>query len=465
MRPTRRVLNPRTPGRARRSNPVYLLQSDYTIDTLECRGKRWREVVEIGPPYNFTFSSPLLPLRLPGRTTRLNTQHASFECRGVGGEGTSVVTESGPSTGHSAGEHQVSRAAIQPRRARRSVLASRWRRPLPCPWVLVRSEPARCDSVLLSGHAIARRRTGVKAVVYDRYGGPDELRVVDPPTVPRGRSGAAEGGRNVGQSQRLGVPARFARVCTDRRTALSDGPHTWLGHRRCGRRRRRGVVELRVGDHVYGDSLVMKGGFAEYAVVPQAALARKPAELTFAESSTIPQSGAIALQGSAGVMPGARVLINGAGGGSGTFAIQLAKRLGAHVTAVDNAAKQDFMTLVGPMRSSTSAGPTSPGQPRPTTSSWTWSPTAQCSLTGVHCRRAERIGVWAGRRVQCCGSSVGLVAGRLTARSIGVLAVKEGPRHAPGSRTATSHDQSRHDVQTKSTGAKHSTQSCNMLDY
>ena len=103
----------------------------------------------------------------------------------------------------------------------------------------------------------------------------------------------------------------------------------------------------RVGDHVYGDSLVMKGGFAEYVVVPQAALARKPAELTFAESSTIPQSGAIALQGSAGVMPGARVLINGAGGGSGTFAIQLAKRLGAHVTAVDNAAKQDFMTSVG----------------------------------------------------------------------------------------------------------------------
>ena len=108
-----------------------------------------------------------------------------------------------------------------------------------------------------------------------------------------------------------------------------------------------GVTRFRPGDEVYGDNLVLKGGFAEYAVAPESALARKPAGLTFAEASTIPQAGAIALQGTDGAGAGQRVLINGAGGGSGSFAIQLAKRLGAHVTGVDNAGKLDFMRSVG----------------------------------------------------------------------------------------------------------------------
>jgi NADPH:quinone reductase-like Zn-dependent oxidoreductase len=99
---------------------------------------------------------------------------------------------------------------------------------------------------------------------------------------------------------------------------------------------------------VYGDNLAMMGGFAEYALAPESAMAHKPAGLTFAEASTIPQAGAIALRGTqSAVVAGRRVLINGAGGGSGTFAIQLAKRLGAHVTGVDNAAKQAFMRSVG----------------------------------------------------------------------------------------------------------------------
>ena len=62
---------------------------------------------------------------------------------------------------------------------------------------------------------------------------------------------------------------------------------------------------------------------------------------------TIPQAGAIALKGTGRAGTGRRVLINGAGGGSGSFAIQLAKRMGAQVTGVDNAAKLDFMQSVG----------------------------------------------------------------------------------------------------------------------
>jgi NADPH:quinone reductase-like Zn-dependent oxidoreductase len=92
---------------------------------------------------------------------------------------------------------------------------------------------------------------------------------------------------------------------------------------------------------VYGDNLMLKGGFAEYAIAPESVLARKPAALTFAEASTIPQAGVIARQGTDGAGAGQRVAINGGGGGSGSFAIQLAKRLGAQVTGVDNAGKLD----------------------------------------------------------------------------------------------------------------------------
>jgi NADPH:quinone reductase-like Zn-dependent oxidoreductase len=102
-----------------------------------------------------------------------------------------------------------------------------------------------------------------------------------------------------------------------------------------------------VGDEVYGDNLDLKGGFAEFAVAPVKALSRKPTELTFVQAATIPQPAAIAICGMRHVVAGSRVLINGAGGGSGAFAIQLAKAAGAHVTGVDNAAKLESMRSLG----------------------------------------------------------------------------------------------------------------------
>jgi NADPH:quinone reductase-like Zn-dependent oxidoreductase len=188
----------------------------------------------------------------------------------------------------------------------------------------------------------------VKAVVYDRYGSPDVLRVEDVP-VPTPAAGQIRV-RVVATSVNLsdweclrGSPA-YARIggfrLPARRTLGSDiaGVVDDVGH---------GVVRFRPGDEVYGHNLALKGGFAEYALVPESALAHKPPQLTFAEASSIPQAGAIARQGTEKAVAGSRVLINGAGGGSGSFAIQLAKRLGAHVTGVDNAAKQDFMRSVG----------------------------------------------------------------------------------------------------------------------
>ena len=192
-----------------------------------------------------------------------------------------------------------------------------------------------------------------------------------------------------------------------------------------------GVTRFRPGDEVYGDNLALKGGFAEYAVAPESALAHKPAELTFAEASTIPQAGAIALQGTERAAAGSRVLINGAGGGSGSFAIQLAKRLGAHVTGVDNAAKLDFMRSVGADEvidyrrdDFTRTDPAVRPDPRPGRAP------VGVRLPACAGTRAARIAASAGRcRTLLRVLTVGWVVGRLTGRSIGVLAVKEGPAH------------------------------------
>ncbi|QIG40054.1 NAD(P)-dependent alcohol dehydrogenase [Microbacterium sp. 4R-513] len=188
----------------------------------------------------------------------------------------------------------------------------------------------------------------MRAVVYDRYGGPDELRLEDVPVpVPRAGQVLVEvvaTSINLSDWESLtGRPAyaRMGGLTAPRRHVLGSdiaGRVAAVGP---------GVLAFRVGDEVYGDNLQLMGGFAEYAVAPASALAPKPAGLSFAEASTIPQSGAIALQAVARVKPGERMLINGAGGGSGSFAMQLAKAAGVHVTGVDNAAKLAFVRELG----------------------------------------------------------------------------------------------------------------------
>jgi NADPH:quinone reductase-like Zn-dependent oxidoreductase len=181
---------------------------------------------------------------------------------------------------------------------------------------------------------------------------------------------------------------------------------------------------------VYGDNLALKGGFAEYALAPEAALAHKPAQLTFAEASTIPQAGAIALQGTERVVAGRRVLVNGGGGGSGSFAIQLARRLGAHVTGVDTAAKLDFMRSVGAddVLDYRREDFTRTAEPYDLV----------LDLAAHRSVFAYRRALAPRGTYRCVGGSArallrvltaGWVVGRLTGRSIGVLAVHEGPGH------------------------------------
>ncbi|MFG1813483.1 NAD(P)-dependent alcohol dehydrogenase [Kribbella sp. NPDC049174] len=191
-----------------------------------------------------------------------------------------------------------------------------------------------------------------------------------------------------------------------------------------------GVTRFRPGDEVYGDNLLLKGGFAEYTIAPESVLAHKPPQLGFAEASTIPQAGAIAVQGTQWGAADRRILINGAGGGSGSFAIQLAKRLGAQVTGVDNSSKLDFMRSVG-------ADDVIDYQRDDFTK------TARpydliLDLVAHRSVFAYRRALARGGRYRCVGGSVptllrvltaGWLVGRATGRSIGILAVKEGPTH------------------------------------
>ncbi|HEU4425626.1 MAG TPA: NAD(P)-dependent alcohol dehydrogenase [Pilimelia sp.] len=107
------------------------------------------------------------------------------------------------------------------------------------------------------------------------------------------------------------------------------------------------VKRLRPGDDVFGE---FDGAFAEYVCVPEEAVEPKPANLTFEQAAAIPLAGNTALMGLRDlgrVRPGQRVLINGASGGVGTFAVQIAKAYGAHVTGVCSTRNIDLVRSVG----------------------------------------------------------------------------------------------------------------------
>lgn len=111
------------------------------------------------------------------------------------------------------------------------------------------------------------------------------------------------------------------------------------------------VKALRPGDEVYGD-LCMSGfgAFSEYVCAPEAALARKPAGMTFEQAAAIPQAGMLAVQGLIDVgriQSGQKLLLNGAGGGVGTFALQMAKLHAVEVTVVDKPGKLDMLHAMG----------------------------------------------------------------------------------------------------------------------
>jgi NADPH:quinone reductase-like Zn-dependent oxidoreductase len=114
-----------------------------------------------------------------------------------------------------------------------------------------------------------------------------------------------------------------------------------------------GVEQLKSGDNVFGDISGFNkrdwGGFAEYVCARETRLALKPDNMTFEQAAAIPQGGVMALQAinKIQVQPGQKFLMNGAGGAVGTFAVQIAKSLGAEVTGVDSTVKLDMLRSIG----------------------------------------------------------------------------------------------------------------------
>jgi NADPH:quinone reductase-like Zn-dependent oxidoreductase len=110
------------------------------------------------------------------------------------------------------------------------------------------------------------------------------------------------------------------------------------------------VKQFRPGDDVYGDLSGQWGGFAEYVCTREKTLALKPTSMSFEEAAAIPQAAMLAVQGlidKGKIQPGQKLLINGAGGGVGSFAVQIAKLYGAETTGVDGPVKLDMLRSMG----------------------------------------------------------------------------------------------------------------------
>lgn len=194
----------------------------------------------------------------------------------------------------------------------------------------------------------------MQAIVYDQYGPPDVLRLaeVETPTPTDEQALIKIHAVSINGADREGLIGRplYARMRGLRRPGNpilgSDIAGTVVA---VGKNH----AEFKPGDEVFGELPDYQGGFAEYACTHGRTLALKPAALSFVEAAAIPQAGVIALRGirTVGqVQAGQRVLINGGGGSGGSFAIQLARLAGAHVTGVDHTHKLDFMRSLGAER-------------------------------------------------------------------------------------------------------------------
>ena len=191
----------------------------------------------------------------------------------------------------------------------------------------------------------------MKAIVYTKYGPPEvlQLKEVAKPAPRDDEVLIKVRAVSVNRSDWEGLRGKplYARI-----GGLLRPRQQILGSDVAGRVEMAGrnVGRFRPGDEVFGDILPRLGGFAEFVRARESALTLKPASMTFEDAAAIPQAAVIALQGirdKGRVQPGQKVLISGAGGGAGTFAVQLAKLYGAEVTGVDNTGKLEFMRSLG----------------------------------------------------------------------------------------------------------------------
>jgi NADPH:quinone reductase-like Zn-dependent oxidoreductase len=189
----------------------------------------------------------------------------------------------------------------------------------------------------------------MKAVVHSRYGPPDvlELNDIGQPAVNDAAVLVRVHAAAVGKGDWLTV--RGLPYVARMRYGLRQPKRPVPGFDVAGRVEAvgRSVTELQPGDEVFG---WCEGSFAEYAAVPEGQLRLKPANLTFEQAAAVPISGFAALQAlrdTGGVQPGQQVVIIGASGGVGSFAVQLAKAFGAEVTGVCSTNSMEMVRSIG----------------------------------------------------------------------------------------------------------------------
>jgi NADPH:quinone reductase-like Zn-dependent oxidoreductase len=190
----------------------------------------------------------------------------------------------------------------------------------------------------------------MKAIVYTKYGSPDvlQLKDVEKPTPKEDevlikiRAASV----NAYDWHYLTADIFLIRLMSG---GLLKPKNTRLGADIAGQVEAvgRNVKQLKVGDEVYG---MGEGGFAEYACAPESTMAVKPSNLSFEEAAAVPMAGTTALQGlrdEGHIQAGQKVLINGASGGVGTFAVQIAKSFDAEVTAVCSTRNMEQARSIG----------------------------------------------------------------------------------------------------------------------
>jgi len=194
----------------------------------------------------------------------------------------------------------------------------------------------------------------MKAIIYHKYGSPDvlELKEIEKPT-PKDNEVLVKihaASVNAYDWHLLRADPFLVRLMGG---GLLKPKNQILGADIAGRVEvvGRKVKQFQPGDEVFGDiSGCGSGGFAEYVSVPENALALKPANITFEEAAAVPMAAVTALQGlrdKGQIQPGQKVLINGASGGVGTFAVQIAKSFGAEVTGVCSTKKLEMVRSIG----------------------------------------------------------------------------------------------------------------------
>jgi len=194
------------------------------------------------------------------------------------------------------------------------------------------------------------REIQMKAIIHTKYGSPDVLQIAEV-EKPTSKDDEVLIKMHAASVNAYDWHALTADIFLIRLMGggLLKPKYTRLGADIAGRVEAVGknVKQFQPGDEVFG---MIQGGFAEYACAPEDALVLKPSNLSFEEAAAVPMAAVTALQGlrdTGQIQPGQKVLINGASGGVGTFAVQIAKSFGAEVTAVCSTRNLDQARSLG----------------------------------------------------------------------------------------------------------------------